>query len=120
MAAALEALALRAQGGRRIAALGAMLELGEETSAWHRQTGETAARHGVTHLFARGPNARDMIEGARAAGVPHAECIEEHDAIARAVRDVAGPGDSLLVKGSRGMRMERVIECLRALYGEST
>ncbi len=120
MAAALEALALRARGGRRIAALGAMLELGGEAALWHRQVGETAARQGVTHLFARGPNARDMIEGARAAGVPHAECIEEHDAIARVVRELAEPGDSLLVKGSRGMRMERVIECLRALYGEST
>lgn len=119
MAAALEALALRAKGARRIAALGAMLELGEESAAWHRKIGEAAARHGVTHLFARGPNARDMIESARAAGVFHAESIEEHDAIARAVRDVAGPGDFLLLKGSRGMRMERVIDCLRALYGES-
>lgn len=116
--AGLAALAARAGHGKRIAALGAMLELGAAATTLHRQTGEAAARHGVTHLFARGPNARDMIEGARAAGVPHAECIDEHEAIAHAVHAVAGPGDSLLVKGSRGMRMERVIESLRALYGE--
>ena len=111
MEAALEALAQRARvtgGEARMAALGEMLELGQSAPALHRAVGEAAARHGVTHLFARGPNAGEMVAAAKAAGVPHAEAIDEHRLIAEAIRAHAQPGDTLLVKGSRGMTMERV------------
>lgn len=117
MTAALEALAARPGGGLRIAALGAMLELGEAAAALHGQVGEAAARCGVTHLFVRGPHAADMIAGARAGGVPHAEAIDDHAAMAEAICSVAQPGSCLLLKGSRGMKMERVLEALQARYG---
>ncbi len=113
MEAALETLGTRA-GTRRIAALGAMLELGEQAETLHARVGACAAANGVTHLFSRGPHACAMITAARGAGVPHAEVIEDHDELAEAIASVAHPGDAVLAKGSRGMRMELVVERLRA------
>lgn len=116
MVAALQALADRPGNGARIAALGEMLELGTSAPQLHREVGEAAGRCGVKHLFARGSHAGDMIKGARVAGVEHAEAIEDHQSMADAIHDVAWPGDTLLVKGSRGMHMENVLQALRALY----
>lgn len=116
MRASLEALADRPSKGRRFAALGSMLELGETAPQLHAAIGEAAAECGVSALYVRGPNGCDMISGARHAGLARAELLDDHQAIARALYDEAKPGDVLLVKGSRGMRMERVLEALRALY----
>lgn len=112
MLAALEALAARPGTGRRIAALGDMLEMGPEAMAHHQRLGAQVAEQGVTALFAYGAHARDIISGARAAGIPQAEALESHEAIADALLQVASPGDSILLKGSRGVRMERVAEAL--------
>jgi UDP-N-acetylmuramoyl-tripeptide--D-alanyl-D-alanine ligase len=117
MEAALEALADRRVAGARIAVLGEMLELGAAAGDLHREVGRAAGRFSVDHLFACGPHGADTAAGAAEAGVPHAEALENHDAVAAAVRRVAAPGDALLVKGSRGMRMETVIETLKRLYG---
>lgn len=113
MTAALEALAAR-KGGRKLAALGSMLELGERSEEFHRVMGETAARLGVAAVFAYGPEAHAMIAGARAAGAPFAEAFDTHEALTEAVCAQAQPGDILLLKGSRGMRMERVLSLLEA------
>jgi len=120
MAAALQALADRPGNGARIAVLGDMLELGVSAPQLHREAGEAAGRCGVTHLFARGPHAGDMIKGAREAGVEHAEALEDHQSMADAIHDVARSGDTLLVKGSRGMHMENVLAALRARYTGQT
>lgn len=114
MRAALAALALH-QGGRRFAALGDMFELGPMADAAHAELGEDAARHGVDQLFTLGAQAGRVADAARAAGLAGAAAYESHEAIARAVLDVAQPGDALLVKGSRGMRMEGVIKALENL-----
>ncbi len=117
--AALEALAARPGGGARLAALGSMLELGETSARLHYETGEAAGRLGVTHLFARGPNAADLVAGARASGIAVAEAMEEYADIAEAIKSHARAGDALLVKGSRGMGMERILPLLRTLYDET-
>lgn len=111
MAAALEALAAR-PGGKRIAALGDMLEMGPESARYHRELGEAAAKAGVDALFVRGGYAADVVAAAREGGVAAAEAVQSHEDIAGRIRAVAAAGDVLLVKGSRGMRMERVIEAL--------
>ena len=118
VAAALDALAAwpTQNSPARMAALGEMLELGEAAGPLHREIGERAAHAGVTHLFARGPHACDTIDAAKSAGVAHAEAIDDPNEIAAAVQRFAAPGDLLLVKGSRGMEMERVISALRELY----
>ncbi len=115
MAASIDALAEWPVHGARIAALGDMLELGDAAEALHREVGERAARAGIGHLFALGAHAYAMIDAARAAGAPHAEVLDSHQAIAEAIHAVARPGDLLLVKGSRGLRMENVIAALQTL-----
>lgn len=116
MSAALEALSARKVGGKRIAVLGDMLELGENAVALHRGVGRLAAERGVEVLFAYGAHACDIISGAREAGIPQAEAFDSHEAIADALVFSAFPGDSILLKGSRGMRMERVAEHLERRF----
>jgi UDP-N-acetylmuramyl pentapeptide synthase len=111
MRAALAALALH-QGGRRFAALGDMFELGPVAERAHRELGEEAARQGVDVLFALGEYAGLVTDAARAAGIAEAHALGSHEAIADAVMAIMRPGDALLVKGSRGMRMENVIKAL--------
>lgn len=103
--------------GRRIAALGEMKELGDAAPELHRVTGEAAAKAGIAHCFCLGPHADDLAEGARAAGMPGAESLASHEAIAERIVAIARPGDTLLVKGSRGVTMEKVIHALQAHYG---
>ncbi len=95
---------------RRIAVLGQMNELGNETGSGHRQVGEAAAREGVHCLITVGELARQIGVAACEGGVGktlNAETVEE---AAVMLRKIARTGDVVLVKGSRGARMERVIE----------
>ncbi len=116
MEAALEALASQPVSGKRFAVLGEMLELGDMASSFHRNIGEIAGKLGIDYLLARGPHACDMISGALDAGVQHAEVLEEHKSLAQTIHELARPGDMLLLKGSRGMRMELVLQHLTQLY----
>jgi UDP-N-acetylmuramoyl-tripeptide--D-alanyl-D-alanine ligase len=115
MAAALQGLVDRPGNGARIAVLGDMLELGPESPRLHREVGQVAARLGISRVVAMGERAADIVAGVREAGGEHAEIIPDCEAIAHAIRSVTAPGDVVLVKGSRGMRMERVIATLRAM-----
>lgn len=116
MIAAFEALAARTQPGCRVAALGDMLELGLASKKLHRELGRNAAAYGVSHLFARGDFAEEVVAGALEGGCPHAVAIDAPEEIAAAVRALDPKGGTLLAKGSRGMRMEQVIEALRMIY----
>jgi UDP-N-acetylmuramoyl-tripeptide--D-alanyl-D-alanine ligase len=113
MAASIEALVEWPGSGARIAALGEMLELGDAAGPLHGEIGALAGRLGVGHVFAQGPHARDTIDAARAAGVPSAEVIDDPRTLAEAILRIGRPGDMVLVKGSRGARMELVVEALR-------
>jgi UDP-N-acetylmuramoyl-tripeptide--D-alanyl-D-alanine ligase len=113
MAAALRTLMdLAAQGGRPVAVLGDMLELGAFEIEAHRALGEEAAKAGVRLLAAFGPRARGTAEAARAAGLD-AFHAEDMDALVRWARSALQPTDILLVKGSRGMKLERLVEAIR-------
>jgi UDP-N-acetylmuramoyl-tripeptide--D-alanyl-D-alanine ligase len=114
--ASLEAAAERPSKGARFAALGEMLELGASAAELHRDIGRYAGEVGISCLYARGPNASATVAGALEAGVTHAEVLEDHHAIANAIFERAQSGDVVLVKGSRGMKMERVVEALDRLY----
>ena len=115
MTAALEVLRdLAAAGGAgAVAVLGDMLELGAFEGEAHRALGEEAARAGVATLAAFGPRARATAEAARAAGLADTFHTEDPDALAAFVRGRLQPSDVLLVKGSRGMKLERLVEALR-------
>jgi len=101
-----------AGSGRAIAVLGDMLELGDDAESLHAEVGRRAAELGLDALIGLGPLAACAVEGARAAGISHAAlAADPHDA-ARRARSLTGAGDAVLVKGSRGSRMERVAQAL--------
>jgi UDP-N-acetylmuramoyl-tripeptide--D-alanyl-D-alanine ligase len=103
---------------RRIAALGEMLELGAEAGALHRRVGLHAARRGIDFLIGVRGNARAMVEAAAAAGLP-AEFIEDPVEAGERAHEIARPGDAILFKGSRGVRMERALESFLKSLGKA-
>jgi UDP-N-acetylmuramoyl-tripeptide--D-alanyl-D-alanine ligase len=100
---------------RRVAVLGDMLELGEKEGEFHAGAGRTAARSGWDLLVTVGPLARRMAEGAAAAGMDRARILSFSDSIEAAggIVPLLREGDMVLVKGSRGMGMERIVEVLK-------
>jgi len=115
MDAALDALVARPGRGARIAVLGDMLELGAEAAALHEALGARAAALGVDRVLSYGAHACDIIRGARGAGLSSAEAFDSHARLASALHEASGPGDVILLKGSRGVRMERVAGALKRL-----
>jgi UDP-N-acetylmuramoyl-tripeptide--D-alanyl-D-alanine ligase len=116
MAAALHTLQdlARGAGARAVAVLGDMLELGPAEAESHRALGEEAARSGVALLATFGPRTRATAEAARAAGLSATFHAEDPEALAAWARAELRPAtDVLLVKGSRGMKLERLVETLR-------
>lgn len=111
MEAALNVLAQHPCEGRRIAVLGDMLELGNCSMAEHYKVGRLVAAS-ADLFFAYGSNAERMVTGAITGGMPP-NCVyhfDSHEQMAKMVRNRARSGDMLLFKGSRGMRMEHVLQ----------
>ncbi len=119
MRAALDVLAdLAGQGGRPFAVLGDMLELGPVEDEAHRAMGEEASRVArVLALF--GPRSRRAAEAAAAAGFGAGAIVHTEDmpSLVEFVKERLRPGDVLLVKGSRGNRLERLVEAIRSAHG---
>lgn len=115
MKAALRTLRQLAGEGRALAALGDMLELGPTEGDLHRELGRDAAAAGLGALATFGPRAALVREAAVDSGLPAADTFHTEDpqALAAFVRERLRPGDVLLVKGSRGMKLERLVEALR-------
>ena len=109
MAAALNVLGNRP--GRKVAVLGDMLELGFRAQAEHYRVGRIAAEKAQL-LIAYGPNASRVVNGAITGGMSGGKALafEDRDAAASALKRLVQPGDVLLFKGSRGMRMELILE----------
>lgn len=110
-----EALALlEARSERRVAVLGEMLELGTAVRELHEGIGERAVEAGVALLLGYGEHMRHTVRAALAAGVPEARHFDSMTELLDTLQECLRPGDAVLVKGSRGCRMERVVEALRA------
>jgi UDP-N-acetylmuramoyl-tripeptide--D-alanyl-D-alanine ligase len=101
---------------RRIVVAGEMLELGENEKSVHFETGEQIAASGVDMLIGVRGLASRLVDGAQAAGLANAEFVEDSDAAAARVASIVEPGDVVLVKGSRGVKTEKVIEYLSARF----
>ena len=110
--AALDELAATAPA-RRVAVLGDMLELGADSSRLHREIGAYAAARGVDLLVTVGPLAAEMRD--TFAGEAHA--VADAAAAAELLSGRLRSGDTVLVKGSRGVRLERVVDALGAEAG---
>lgn len=112
----LAALAVLAQlPGRKVAVLGDMLELGTSAPEFHRRVGGAAAEAGVALLVTVGELAREMAAGAREAGLPDSQVFSfahPRDA-ALFLAGILSPGDVVLLKGSRAVGLEQVLEELK-------
>ena len=110
--AAVVALGMAAQG-RRVVFLGDMLELGPAGPDLHRETGGKLRGHADV-VVGVGKLGRLISEGARKAGIAEVHEFEDSTAAGAAAIGIVKAGDAVLVKGSRGAKMERVVESLRA------
>jgi UDP-N-acetylmuramoyl-tripeptide--D-alanyl-D-alanine ligase len=110
--AALETLISLRTGMQSIAVLGDMLELGNATDEAHKEIGRTAARLGVNVLITLGALSKYMLEGAAEAGMPKSRLFAagSHAEAAELLRKHSKNGDAVLIKGSRGMKMEKILE----------
>ncbi len=117
--AALDALA-EEDGARRVAVVGDMLELGPKAAEFHREAGRHAATLEIGLLVGVGPLGREIVNGAREAGLAPDRTLSFDDA------DEAGAslatrlleGDVVLMKGSRGAGLDRTIEFLKRTLSE--
>ena len=117
-----EAVAQGGEGvGRRIVVAGEMLELGAEGAALHREAGREMAGYGIDVLWGVRGLARELVEGARAAGMARS-ATGFFESSVEAAAEIVGyvrPGDLVLVKGSRGVHTEKVVEALKERYERS-
>jgi UDP-N-acetylmuramoyl-tripeptide--D-alanyl-D-alanine ligase len=113
MNAALRWFADRAVPGRKAVALGDMLELGADSARYHKELGRTVAEIAPDWGVFVGEESRAAFEEARErSGDNRYRHVENSDIAARLLGEWVRPGDAVLVKGSRGMKMERVVKAL--------
>jgi UDP-N-acetylmuramoyl-tripeptide--D-alanyl-D-alanine ligase len=104
---------------RKILVAGEMLELGPDGVELHRDCGREAARAGFEMLIAVQGQATEILEGALEAGMPRArlkfvrDAVQAGDILAR----TAQKGDVILIKGSRGVKLEQALNTLRVTFG---
>ncbi|HWR40063.1 MAG TPA: UDP-N-acetylmuramoyl-tripeptide--D-alanyl-D-alanine ligase [Patescibacteria group bacterium] len=109
MAAALETLQ-DLSSGRKVAVLGDMLELGPVAVEAHRRIGRQAANCGVEVVITVGTLAGHIADAAAEAGVIHTMACDTHEQAVRELERRVQPGDTILIKGSRGMAMEKILD----------
>jgi len=114
MQAALQCLGQTRVTGQRLAVLGDMLELGDEALPLHEEVGVLVAQSGVHHLLTLGPLAQHIAQGARRAGMAatRIHVTTQPEDVVTQLKTLMRPGDVILLKGSRGMAMERLVDAL--------
>jgi UDP-N-acetylmuramoyl-tripeptide--D-alanyl-D-alanine ligase len=116
---ALEVVARETRAARKVAVLGEMLELGHASTEKHEECGRAAAQAGLRLLFAVGGHAaRALADAAVAAGMPASAVtyVERSEPASDLVKNAVRPGDLVLVKGSRGIRTDVVVDRLLAEF----
>jgi UDP-N-acetylmuramoyl-tripeptide--D-alanyl-D-alanine ligase len=107
------------RAGRLIVVLGDMLGLGKNAPQCHREVGAAAAQYKVDKLFVFGEHSADIVGGASQEGM-NSENIDSYadiDKLKKDVFDFVSAGDVILIKGSRGVQMERVTDYLKDEIG---
>jgi UDP-N-acetylmuramoyl-tripeptide--D-alanyl-D-alanine ligase len=104
--------------GRRVLVMGDMLELGPRSVAFHKEAGQLAARSGVALLVGVGPLSRHAVDAARRAGI-EAHAADDAAQAAQTVPGLTRPGDLVVIKGSRGVKLELVVDALIPRRGEA-
>jgi UDP-N-acetylmuramoyl-tripeptide--D-alanyl-D-alanine ligase len=101
-------------GSRGLVVLGDMLELGSGTAGFHEEAGKHVGALGFEHLFLCGEQREHLAEGAKSAGMEEnrIHTFAKPEEIAESLVSVVAEGDWILVKGSRRLRMEKIVEAL--------
>jgi UDP-N-acetylmuramoyl-tripeptide--D-alanyl-D-alanine ligase len=99
--------------------MGDMLELGELSAELHYQIGREAAQSGVDAIVLVGTWVKAAASGALEGGLEASDLVHfaTTDEASRAVGDLVREGDVILIKGSRGMAMERIVRTLEERWG---
>ena len=108
--AALRTLSELETDGQRIAVLGQMAELGNQSVKRHREVGEMVASLGIDRLIALDHGGIEIADAAQAAGLADSIAANSAEEAAELLCEFAHPGDLVLIKGSRSARTERVLE----------
>ena len=116
MIAALKTLSATRTTGKRIAVFGDMRELGPDAPEMHRQIGESAGTYGVDILLTYGSLAAHISDAAVVAAKTH---FEQKSALIEYTLRTIAPGDIVLVKGSRGMKMEDVVAAINERFSQT-
>ena len=111
---ALNSLSIQ-EGGRKIAVLGDMLELGKKQKSYHTAAGKSVAENKIDVLITIGPLAKYIAQGALNSGLPSHKIITFNDSeeAAKEIPNLLEKNDLVLIKGSRGVRTEKVIKALK-------
>lgn len=119
MLAAFKTVNRAKRAGRFIAVLGDMKELGEESARLHEEVGKSAVEQGVEKLFVLGEFSKHLAKGAMAAGLHQNEVTIAADAenIVAILEKEMRAGDVVLVKASRAMQLETIVEELKERFG---
>ncbi len=112
MTAAIETLVKMENSGRRFLVLGDMLELGAWETDYHKAIGQLAAELKIDYLFAYGPCMESAVKQARKMGMVNAIHFSSKEVLTETLDSVLSESDIVLVKGSRGMAMETIINAL--------
>ena len=99
--------------GRRVCILGDMLELGAQSDEFHSVVGLYAAQHDIDLILCVGPYSKHTFLGAHELAPERARYFETTEALHRALPALLLDGDTVLVKGSRGMHLEETVELLK-------
>ena len=109
-----------AEGGadaqRRFIVAGEMLELGPQAAEMHRETGRAIARAGIDKLWGARGLAAELIAGANEEGLTDTRFFADSEAVAAALPDELRAGDLVLIKGSRGVRTDRVVKAVKEKF----
>lgn len=114
VAASLETLSTAR--GRKVAILGDMLELGEASGPEHRKIGRLAGSLGADAVVAIGEWSEAVCDGAVEAGLKSVHAFRDRREAIEGIEALLREGDTVLVKGSRGMRLEEVVDAVRACW----
>lgn len=118
MRAAVENFAtLKSDGGRKIGVFGEMRELGSHAPELHRELGQTVAKAGFDEVLFVGPSQAEFAAGLKSGGFsksPYLSAGYEQNLASQVVR-VLDPKDIVLIKGSRGMQLEKALADLKPL-----
>lgn len=121
MTKAVEVLSSIETSGAKITVLGDMMEIGKFTAREHKRIGRLVAENGISYLFTVGVRSKDIAHEALEAGMLEDKIFhfDKSEDVAEELKKFMNPGATILVKGSQGMRMEKVVEKVM-LYPEQS